>query len=171
MIFSLPSTTGTPASQLLTPLGVNKNDTYFFGNPPPYHYPHQYVQPQPQPQPQMYEIAPMAPPSFAPMTLPSTSYQLPPPPPYVPQETEVKTKRRTRKVIKGQHRCEYANCGKIYSKSSHLKAHARTHSGRTLFLYLRFYFYILGEKPYICRWSQCGWTFARSDELTRFAPL
>ena len=26
---------------------------------------------------------------------------------------------------------------------------------------------IAGEKPYQCAWKDCGWKFARSDELTR----
>ncbi|XP_073503026.1 transcription factor Sp3 isoform X2 [Phyllobates terribilis] len=53
---------------------------------------------------------------------------------------------------KKQHICHIPGCGKVYGKTSHLRAHLRWHSG---------------ERPFVCTWMFCGKRFTRSDELQR----
>lgn len=60
--------------------------------------------------------------------------------------------RGTRDGRKKMHMCHIPGCGKLYGKTSHLRAHIRGHTG---------------EKPYACEWALCGKRFTRSDELQR----
>ena len=50
------------------------------------------------------------------------------------------------------HVCHMPGCGKVYGKTSHLKAHLRWHAG---------------VRPFTCGWVFCSKSFTRSDELQR----
>ncbi|XP_022052637.2 Krueppel-like factor 11a isoform X1 [Acanthochromis polyacanthus] len=86
------------------------------------------------------------------MTLGNTKLlPLAPAPVYMPSGTSSGTTQvdfsRRRNYV-----CTFPGCKKTYFKSSHLKAHLRTHTG---------------EKPFSCHWEGCDKKFARSDELSR----
>ncbi|XP_008514208.2 Krueppel-like factor 17 [Equus asinus] len=59
---------------------------------------------------------------------------------------------RRRSPVSRPYHCQYENCGKAYTKRSHLVSHQRKHTG---------------ERPYKCTWEGCTWSFFRSDELGR----
>ncbi len=56
------------------------------------------------------------------------------------------------KAEKKKHICYFTGCGKVYGKTSHLKAHLRWHEG---------------IRPFHCTFENCGKSFTRSDELSR----
>uniref|UniRef100_M3YQ57 Transcription factor IIIA n=1 Tax=Mustela putorius furo TaxID=9669 RepID=M3YQ57_MUSPF len=71
------------------------------------------------------------------------------------QKSNIKTQSRQYQKNPGTlktYPCTYQDCGKSYTKPSHLRIHERKHTG---------------EKPYKCNVKGCMWKFPRSDELNR----
>ncbi|XP_073877679.1 uncharacterized protein [Macaca fascicularis] len=60
--------------------------------------------------------------------------------------------KKKKKKKKKQHICHILGYGKVYGKTSLLRAHLHWHSG---------------EHPFVCNWMYCGKKFTRNDELQR----
>ena len=75
-----------------------------------------------------------------------------------------KSDKMSRNDAKKMHRCQYKDCDKVYGKSSHLKAHLRTHTGkrkRSVFLCCR---PPIWSAPFLCLGST-AWFPVRAPSL------